>query len=132
MRVSADFFDFALETVDEIERTSAARAAASPGVCDCDGACGFLPIERPPCGGLILGGGAAARALVGCGGALAGAAPSVLPSPWKFLLLLVLPKQFPISGDFLSGNNAVEGNAWAIVLPYRLDLPSCPAVRRWP
>jgi hypothetical protein len=70
---------------EEVEnvRTSAALAAASLGFDDSSGACGFFPSVCPPFGAEILGG-AAALALVERGGAFAGVAPSVRPSPRKF------------------------------------------------
>lgn len=82
--------------IDENEklRTSAALAAAALGSCESPGACEFLPSVLPPCGPLIFGG-AAALALSDLGGAFAGCAPSVLPSPAKFLLSE--PQQLPIT-----------------------------------
>lgn len=70
------------EEAEEVLRTSAARAAASLGPDESSGACGFFPKVFPPFGAEIFGG-AAARALLVCGGALAGVAPRVRPSPWK-------------------------------------------------
>ena len=74
-----------------MERTSAALAAADPGLCPSPGA--VLPNVLPA---PVTFGGAAARALLVAAGALAGEAPVVRPSPWKFALELVFPKQLPI------------------------------------
>ena len=87
---------------DVIEPTSAAFAAACPGVCE-EACCAFPPepIVRPA---PILGG-TDALALFEEGGALAGAAPSERPSPWK--LALDLPKQLPMTVE-MSGAKAGE------------------------
>ena len=74
-------------------RTSAALAAASLGLEDSPGACGFFPGVLPPFGELILGGGAD-RAPSVCGGAFAGDALNVRPSPEK--LPLSFPQQLPM------------------------------------
>lgn len=68
--------------------TCAALAAAALGPSVSRSACASLPKGCPPWE-LFVFGGAAARALSGCGGAVAGCAPSVRPSPWKFEELLV-------------------------------------------
>lgn len=80
---------------EEVVHTSAALAAADFGSDPSPEPCALAPNVLPPCDAAILLLGAAARALLDGAGAVAGAAPSVRPSPWK-LSELCLPQQLPM------------------------------------